>query len=184
MLIPLGILAASGAGVASDYELIESTILTSAAASVTFSSLGTYSSTYRHLQVRWVAKATTAFTPQVNLRFNGSATGYADHRLLGTGTSVTSSGSFSNAEIRLPSALSDTAVVNAFTGGVLEILDSFSTTKNKTIRTLYGQRDGRESINLISGLWANTSSTTSLSFTAVSNNFAIGTRFSLYGIKG
>jgi hypothetical protein len=186
MLIPLGILAASGAGgVASDYELISSTILTSSAATVTFSSLGTYSSTYKHLQVRWSAKATTSTSPRMDLRFNGSsAVAYASHRLYATGTGIFSTGENPTAEIRLNAALSNISVANTFTSGVLDILDSYSTTKNKTIRTLYGQRDGFETINLYSGLWANTSSTTSLSFTAFSNNFAIGTRFSLYGIKG
>jgi hypothetical protein len=186
-LSALGIFSAAGAGglvAASDYELIESTILTSAAASVTFSSLGTYSSTYKHLQVRWTARATTTGSFQINLRFNGSSTGYANHRVFGTGTGRFSSGESANPEIRLLNAFSNTSVASAFTGGVLDLLDSYSTTKNKTIRTLYGQRDGLESISFVSGLWENTSSTTSLSFTAVSNNFAIGSRFSLYGIKG
>jgi hypothetical protein len=56
---PLGILSAAGAGggVAGDYELISSEILGTTAASVTFSSLGDYSSTYKHLQIRAVCLA-------------------------------------------------------------------------------------------------------------------------------
>jgi hypothetical protein len=186
MLIPFGVLSAAGAGgqVFEDaYELISTTVLTSTAASINFSSLGTYSSTYKHLQIRWSSRAGST---QINLKFNGSSTGYANHRLAGSSTSVFSDGATSAAEIRFSSGSSSTgATANAFSGGILDILDSYSTTKNKTIRTLYGTADsGLNIVNLFSGLWANTSSITSVNFTLPSGSFAIGSRFSLYGIRG
>lgn len=166
-----------------DYEHISSTILTSTATSIDFTSLGTYSSTYKHLQIRWTSRAGST---QINLRFNGSSTGYASHRLAGSSTSVFSDGAASAAEIRLLNGASTTgATANAFVAGTLDLLDSYSTTKNKTIRTLYGGVDsGLNIVQLFSGLWANTGSITSISFALPSGSFAIGSRFSLYGIKG
>ena len=95
MLIPFGILSAAGAGggAVGDYELIETTILGSAASSVTFSSLDTYASTYKHLQIRAVVRASAA-GDRVNgsWRMNGdTGSNYAAHHLLGTGSTVVSS---------------------------------------------------------------------------------------------
>jgi hypothetical protein len=74
---PLGILSAAGAGgggpLASDYELISTQILTSPQSSITFSSLGTYSSTYKHLQVRAVARSTRCYYKHGVLRFASMA---------------------------------------------------------------------------------------------------------------
>ena len=56
MPIPLGVLAVAGAGAAPSgpgaYELIETTLLSSAQKQITFSNLNTYSTTYEHLQIR------------------------------------------------------------------------------------------------------------------------------------
>ena len=74
---------------------------------------------------------------------------------------------------------------NAFGAGVYDILDPYSTTKNKTTR-LFGGRGfvtGDHKIVLASGLWRNTASVTSIDLVA-NDNFVTGSRFSLYGIKG
>jgi hypothetical protein len=79
MLIPFGILSAAGAG--GGYELIETQILGSDAASVTFSSLGSYSSVYKHLQLRWTARTTRVATEtQIFLRTNSNnSANYSSH---------------------------------------------------------------------------------------------------------
>jgi hypothetical protein len=190
-LFPLGILSAAGAGGApfsSDYELISSTILGSSQPSVTFSSLGDYSSTYKHLQMRWVARGDNgsaglgAFS-----RLNGdSGNNYNWHYLNGNGSTVASSnpgGSVTRALTGVFPAASSTA--NAFGVGIVDLLDAYSTTKNKTFRDLSG--NASSSFNLIdvdSGLWRNTASVTSWEIFAEAGNFVSGSRFSLYGIKG
>jgi hypothetical protein len=73
---------------------------------------------------------------------------------------------------------------NQFTAVVIDLLDVYSTTKNKTIRALYGSSGTPNVVQLLSGAWFSTSSTTSLTVGRLSNNFTNGSRFSLYGIKG
>jgi hypothetical protein len=187
-LSALGIFSAAGAGGVGDYELIESQILGSAASSVTFSSLGTYSSTYKHLQIRTAVRSDRAGQPNSGLfmRLNAdTGNNYAVHWLIGNGSAVSSAASTSRSTtvaLPLPAA---TATANAFGGGVIDILDAYSSTKNKTIRSLGGVASSFNELQMASGLWLNTASITSITFvTILSDQFVAGSRFSLYGIKG
>jgi len=184
-LIPLGILSAAGAGgaagVVSDYELIESSILTGTQASVVFSNLGNYSSTYKHLQIRAVFRTTTAGTDTF-LRFNGDSTSanYRSHILFGNGSSVGSVDIGNSAGMRNGFGGLGT---NAWLGAVTDILDPYAT-KNKTTRAFIGAIESTSSreVNITSGLYINTASVTSLTLTS-SSTFVVGSRFSLYGVK-
>jgi hypothetical protein len=69
-------------------------------------------------------------------------------------------------------------------GGILDILDYGSTTKNKTVRLLQGFPGSLKIIRLISGARYNTAAVTSVTFTAQAGSFTTASRFSLYGIKG
>jgi hypothetical protein len=186
---PLGILSAAGAGggVAGDYELISSEILGTTAASVTFSSLGDYSSTYKHLQLRMTAKTSgTGYQddPFV-LQFNGdSGANYNWHLLLGDGSSVASAASPGSAYTFGPT--SSDAGASIFGALIADILDPYSTSKNTTTRFLSGYQPGSGAkINLSSMLWRNTASITSISLKPIIGaNWVAGSRFSLYGIRG
>jgi hypothetical protein len=195
MLIPFGILSAAAgvedAGPA--YELIESAILTSNESSVTFSNLGTYASTYKHLQIRAVVRSSrTGDTGSaLNIRINGdTGSNYATHTLRGNGSNVISTASTStNVPQILDSIPATNAAGNAFAGGVIDFLDAYSTTKNKTIRNLGGIHGAGSPANtfvfLNSVLYNSTSSITSIEFyDAVAANLVAGSRFSIYGIKG
>jgi hypothetical protein len=179
-LFPLGILSAAGAEVAGPaYELIESTILTGTQASITFSNLGTYSSTYKHLQIRATHKSSSS-DDFFLLRFNGdTGSNYAWHQLGGEGSVVFSGGATSQTAITAGQNPSTTA--SRFAATVIDLLDVYSTTKNKTIRLLTGNADVNKVI-LRSGVFLSTASTTSLTLSVT--NFTAGSRFSLYGIKG
>jgi hypothetical protein len=181
MLIPLGILAGSG-GVAGSYELIATEILGSAQSSVTFSSLGDYSSIYKHLQIRAVTKQTTTGGQNLRIQLNGdSGSNYAWHYLLGNGSSVSSSGGAS-ANFAFAGNLPHANQTSQFGAIVLDLLDPFSTTKNKTLRAL--NAESSTNIWLASGLYMSTSSTTSITLFSGSGNLTAGSRFSLYGVKG
>jgi hypothetical protein len=69
--------------------------------------------------------------------------------------------------------------------GVIDILDAFETTKNKTIRSFGGQvGSGANLILLHSGFWNNTAAISSITLGVNgAPQFATGCRFSLYGIK-
>jgi len=185
-LSALGIFSAAGAGggaALSDYELIETQILGSSQASITFSSLGTYSSTYKHLQIRYTAKNNSNdFSDNFFVTVNGdTSANYSHHRLVGNGSAVTSIASTSQNSMIL--GRYGQSVGTIFGAGVIDILDPYSTTKNKTFRSFYGCFN-TTFVMLNSGLWMATSSVTSLSLSASPVSFAAGSRFSLYGIKG
>jgi hypothetical protein len=189
-LFPLGILSAAGAGggaALSDYELIETQILGSNQASVIFSSLGTYSSTYKHLQIRLLGRQTLAAGGQgdIYVRFNAdSSSNYARHFLSGNGSSVTSGATANNSFALGGQAPYNNETTGAFGGSVIDILDAYSTTKNKTTRTFTGQASTNSSVNLSSGVWRNTASITSLTLFPQNGSHSANSRFSLYGIKG
>jgi hypothetical protein len=185
-LSALGIFSAAGAGgVAGDYELISTSIISGTSTTSVVFDVSTLASTYRHLQIRALARtsSTSAF---LNLRLNGdSASNYGWHLLRGDGSSVTSAAGSSQPEIFLPRTTGSSETANTFGAYVVDILDSFSTTKNKTIRNLSGSSSSPYSeITLTSGHWRNTASLTSVTFLAGGGNLVAGSRFSLYGIRG
>ncbi len=188
MPIPLGILAVAGAGgggLASSYDLLTTTVLGTAVNSVTFSNLNTnYGSTYKHLQLRYALRGTrNSSTDVLQLRLNGSTSTYPNHALQADGTGVFSFSSPSTS-ITLLSFPANTATANAFAVGVTDILDAFTTTKNKTIRDIGGRvlLDNNQ-VRLTSGLLISTSAIDSITLFANVENFAQNSRISLYGIR-
>lgn len=180
MLIPLGILAASGVS-AGSFDLLESQVLTGTASSVTFSSLSTYASTYQHLQLRIVTRMGGTGGAKSNLlRFNGiSTSSYKSQFLLGNGSAVSSfSGSGTNIFLGIGGNL---ATSNRFGAAVIDILDPFETTKIKVTRSLGGE--AASELTLISGLWNSTAAVSSITLIPETADYQIGSRFSLYGIK-
>lgn len=186
--LPLGILALSGAVGGGAYELIESQVLASSAASVTFSSIP---QDYKHLQIRAVIRTDRAASgTNVQAHYNSDTGGnYRFHNLYGTGASVFSNDSGASATraiYKLAAAAS--SVANNYSPMVADILDYSSTTKNTTTRVFHGFDDpnfGGSEVGLQSSVWLNTAALTSITFTDfTAANLGIGTRFSLYGIRG
>lgn len=187
MPIPLGILAQYIPASAGSYELIQSTVLGSNSSSVSFTNLGTYASTYQHLQLRIVTRNTSNVgTGALLMTLNGdTAQNYTFHELRGNGSSVTSSAVVPYGYI-LPSwnPHGGTNPSN-FGVAVADILDWSSTSKFKTVRSLTGVLSYANFISMFSGVWRSTAAITSITFTAeAGNQFVAGSRYSLYGIKG
>jgi hypothetical protein len=187
-LSALGIFSAAGAGggvALSDYELIQTALVTGSSTSfVDFSSLNTYASTYKHLQIRLAARSSHSVAEQVvNLRFNSdSGSNYSIHYLAGNGSAVISSGNASQTNFFVALIPGSSATANAFGASVVDLLDCFSTTKNKTSRALLGTNPNP--VVIYSGAWYNTTSVTNIRLSVADGNFVAGSRFSLYGIKG
>jgi hypothetical protein len=182
--ILLGILnsqvAGGGAGA---YDLLETQILTSSASSVTFTGLDTLASGYQHLQIRSVVR-NDSFADNLFIRMNGvTSTSYARHRLRGNGTAVQSAAGFSDTRISGIEMSTSSDDANIFSPSVIDILDFSSSSKNTTLRALYGKNPTNTLIGLVSGLFVNTAAVTSIELYADAN-MAIGSRFSLYGIRG
>ncbi len=187
----LGILnsQAAGGGGAGAYDLLESTTLTTEVSSLSFTGLGAYASSYKHLQIRCVARAgasTGAGQLDLDIELNGdTGSNYATHRLTANGSSVTSSGGGSRTEMEISDfVLGTDSPAGAFGVAVVDFLDAFSNTKNTTIRALAGETGGTDpKITLNSGAWFNTDSITSMLIDMNGSLFGVNSRFSLYGVK-
>jgi hypothetical protein len=147
---------------------------------ITFSSI---SGTYKDLQLRFIAAASTTL-PTLYLRLNSdSGANYVRHRFQGNGTSASSSvNTGETAAYMFGSAGVPTASI--FCASVLDILDYSNTNKYKTLRAMDGaDSNGSGVMECLSNLWMNTAAITSITLTLDSGNFTQYSSFALYGIK-
>ena len=173
-----------------DEDILAEQVLSSSAASVTFSGLDTLAAGYQHLQIRALTRndgsGTTSSTTRLLLRFNGDTAGnYSTHSLFARGSSVVSTAATNNADIWVSTDdISTGATANAFQASVLDILDPFETTKYTTVRALAGFAASHNYIGLNSGSWRNTTAITSITYLPASaSNFLTGSTFTLIGVK-
>jgi hypothetical protein len=188
MPITLGILAQSRQVVATGaFDLLESTVLTGNQTSVEFTNLvSKYGATYQHLQLRTVILSSQANL--VPLRFNDSTASARGHFLRGTGSAVGSFTDSTSGTGLIPYQLS-CGTSSIPTASVVDILDAFETTKNKTVRSFYGdvsQSGNPFYVYFTSGFTDGL--TAAIDKIAIphpnAQNFTQYSRFSLYGIKG
>lgn len=190
----LGIYASSISPVlnSGSYESIATVTIGSGGSSpVTFSSIP---STYTHLQIRGIVKASV--NPGVTsygdftVRFNGdSGSNYTRHIIQGLGSTTSVGASTSQTSARIDAySVSYSGDANMFGAFVLDIVDYANTSKYKTVRTLMGYDvNGSGRISLNSNLWMSTSAINSISISDDSGGamtFAQYSSFALYGIKG
>jgi hypothetical protein len=184
MLIPFGVLSAAGAGgepLIPDYELIATANGTGSSGTITFSSIPT---DYKHLQIRYTSK-NTGSSEDLYLRFNGiTTTSYVTHRLQALSTTVSSGANTGLTFIFLERGMATSTLADSFAAGVIDILDYTSTSKNTTLRALFGKNDSNNNVQLRSGLFINTAAINSISILTSANNHTTTSRFSLYGLKG
>jgi hypothetical protein len=177
----LGIWAssASPAAAATSYESI-----------ATLTANGTFTSipqTYKHLQIRYLARDSSSNTTKgFFLRFNGdTGANYAAHSLGGNGSSASAAGVTGFTYMPLGTIPANNATSNVFAGGIVDILDYTNTNKNTTVRALTGfDANGSGTVELDSGLWINTSAITSITCGTDTGNLVTGGIIALYGIKG
>lgn len=189
MPIPLGILAIAGAGGGgiAAYDLLTSTFIESNTSSITFSGLSTYSGTYKHLQIRYALRTGASGTsPTALLRFNSSSTGYARHRLTADGASISSNTDGTSQSQMSLGFIAGASTGGTYAGGIVDILDPFSTVKKKTVLTFSGVAATNGAVGFHSGLWDSYAAVTSIDLiTPTPGEFlaVAGSRVSLYGIR-
>lgn len=192
MPIPIGVLAqaGAGAGVTPGFELLETTLITSDTASVTFSNLNNYSN-YKHLQIRMVTQLTTSgsgSTVYTLLRFNGdSANNYFHHWIqVDNGSNTTGGRSSSTANAIYAgtnTCIFGTQNNNMYAAGFIDIFDFGVSTKYKTIKAMsMADQNSDDEGDFFGGTWMNTAAITSISLIPASLSFRTGSRVSLYGI--
>jgi hypothetical protein len=179
--IVAGTFSAGVPPVTNSYESIATvTVGSGGQSTITFSSIP---STYKHLQIRAIAKSAGAFT-QGRVKVNSDTSSvYTLHQLTGDGSTASSNGYANEAgPVTIPIRMPDTA--NIFGVIVMDILDYQNTSKFKTIRTLGGaDLNGSGSMILSSNLFRSTSAISQLDFDGNGENFAQYSQFALYGIR-
>jgi hypothetical protein len=176
------------------YESIATANGTGSSGVITFSSIP---STYKHLQIRSINRTTTATADgdPFNIRINGdTGANYAYHMVqgyVGATTGVTTDAASSATSMLSGYSAGNQNTASMFAPFVIDLLDYQNTNKFKTIRNLQGfdaNGDGSGAryyaIRFFSGLWQSTSAITSITITAPNGNWATGSSFALYGIKG
>jgi hypothetical protein len=175
-------------------EPIATTLLASAATTITFSNIP---QTYKHLQIRYLGQTNrgTYGIDNSKIQFNGdTGSNYSWHVLSGDGSSTTAFSGAGTSQTFIKSGdrdLSTTTVSNTFGVGIIDILDYANVYKYKTTRSLSGEDiNGTVAgfgggVSLSSGLWMNTAPITSIAFNVANGTqFTTNSRFSLYGIRG
>ena len=167
-----------------DFESIATASGTGSSGTITFSSIP---STYKHLQIRYIGRGTgSGVATQLRMRINGSSSPYAFHRLLGNGSAASAFGYAGEVYIQdVISFAGGGAGSYTFGAGVIEILDYSNSNKNAVVRALSGtDNNGAGEIILGSGLYPTAAVITEVSLEANGQNWATGSHFALYGIKG
>ena len=181
----IGIIASSGGAAAGgDYESIATVTLGSAASSISFSSIP---STYQHLQLRFMIKSGST-NNDFSIGANGSfaITNSSSHGLIGNGSSASAGAWTSQGYISLTNSpnLVSSFPSSSVGSGIMDVLDYQNTNKTKVFRTLWGSdQNGAGFIALNSGSLNTTSAITQLDLFN-GYNWAAGSTFALYGIKG
>ena len=160
------------------YTPIATQTLTSASATVTFSSIP---ATYTDLVLVTSSKKDVATAANEAIRFNSdTGSNYSYTLIEGTG-SAAQSGRATNAT---SIALDDSALVDnsGFRPAIVSIQNYSNSTTYKTI--LSRANNASRGVDAMVGLWRNTAAITSVSIILQGGtSFAIGSTFTLYGIK-
>ena len=156
------------------YTVIDSQVLTTSAASVTFSSIP---GGYKDLMLVMNISATA--TAGVNLRFNSdSGSNYSYVWAYGNG-SVTGSSGGTLAQISIsPYSSPDTTFAGSY---LVEIFDFSATDKHSSI--LSRSNNANSGTAMYAGRWANTAAVTSIEVFFNSNQMAAGSTFRLLGVN-
>lgn len=181
----LGIVASSLSGnlYSASYDSIATvSVDAGGASSVVFSSIP---QTYKHLQVRILARSTSVSSQMyIVQRMNGiGGNSYTQHGIYADGSTVTGNG-----------AANDVAVIQRFTGGgaaadifgaaIIDYVDYTNANKKPVMRSLGGvDLNGTGVVGFYSTMIQTNGAITELSFIPSSSNFAQYSSFALYGIK-
>jgi hypothetical protein len=165
------------------YTLISSNVLTSSAASVTFSAIP---ATYTDLVVKISSRSdAAAIGNNIELQFNGdTATNYSTTTVGGNGATASSQNSSSNDHTaQFNGNTGANATATTFSNTEVYI-PSYTVSQNKPIGGISASENnattGFNAAN--AGLWRNTAAITSILINT-SGNFVSGSSFYLYGIS-
>lgn len=156
------------------YEPIATTTLGSATNTVTFSSIP---GTYTDIKAV-IVSSNAAGSNTVRMRFNGdSSTNYSNTLLEGDGGSAYSGGSTNGTLIPAGEDHTTASLVT------VDILSYAGSTFKTCFCSSSMDRNGAGTISMRVALWRSTSAINSINFSHSSDNWNVGSIFTLYGIK-
>jgi len=166
------------------YTLISSNVLSSSAASVTFSAIP---ATYTDLVLRISARTDSGSTYTVYVQPNGTASGYSWTRLRGNGSAASSAAGTGATRGYLNSDSADDLNATANTFGSMEFyLPSYTASQYKPASNFGAWETNASAANMsaTAGLWSNNTAVSSLVIqTDAGVNFISTSSFYLYGIS-
>lgn len=166
------------------YESIASATGTGSSSTITFSSIP---STYKHLQIRYIAQSTrNANDDELAIEINGDTSStYYSHMLYGVSTTVGPGGSAQSGASSIGVTTGGAIASQQVSSGVIDILDYGNTSIKKVFRSFSAYTlVGNNFLKIASGHWPSTSAITSISLISNTNsNWTTNTVISLYGIK-
>lgn len=161
------------------YETVQTTTIASATSTVEFTSI---SSAYTDLILVWAYKSNSTNNPTLKLTFNGSSTGYSGRQLYGSGSSVGTNNNTNASFISIARSVGGPSVVNETGLVILHVMDYAATNKYKTVFAQVNNAQNGGELDV--GLWANNAAINQITFTTpTSNDFAVGSVITIYGIK-
>jgi hypothetical protein len=172
------------------YESIATLNGTGSSNTITFNSIPT---TYKHLQIRYSARAVAGGTggDALYMRYNGVTTStYSSHELSAGGSSINAGAAFNQNRLNaIGSTYSNYPTGSDLAGcygvGIINIYDYASTVKTKTHRGLGGyDTNGSGAMGAVGTGFLNSTAAISSITVYTNNNFTTDTYFALYGIKG
>jgi hypothetical protein len=162
------------------YTLIDSEVLTSSQASVTFSAIpATYTDLVLKMSMRGPGGGAAS---SIDLTFNGTTANYSKTQLRGDGTTADSFNSSNSSDITLSTTVNQSgATANTFSNAEIYI-PNYTVTSNKPISVDSATENNATEAyrTAIAGLSRNTAAITSITITA---NLGTGSSFYLYGIS-
>ena len=184
----LGIMASSRPSfeLVGSYDSLATVTVGTAVSTITFAGIP---SGYKHLQIRGIARNTSAGTASdyILLKLNSdTGSNYAFHWLYGTGSAAGATASINRANLPIGTCWETSALANSFSAVVCDILDYANTNKFKTTRSLGGgdtNGGSYQEVNMMSGLWRSTAAISQIDISSSDGNLAQYSSFALYGIK-
>jgi hypothetical protein len=159
---------------AQTYEPIATTTLGSNTASVTFSSLGSYT------DIKVILESKVTVNDDIYMQFNSdTGSNYGSVWIRGNGTTASSVKSLTLTGLRCTD-LSSPTTTNAC-ALLIDIMNYGNSTSNKAIITR--GNNASTGVDSFSGTWRSTAAITSIKLYPASGNFATGGIFTIYGIK-
>lgn len=165
---------------------IAETLLGSATASITFSSIS--ATDFTHLELVWQARGdNAALTLSLWGRFNADAGANYDWQRMGaTATAAAGVEGIGVAQMELGLLAGSTGVANSFGGGRILIPSYAGTTAHKTAHGVSGHKAANSTTNVWmmanAGFWRSAAAINSITLLPSAGNFIAGTKMTLYGM--